>query len=348
MDKKIWINGVFNILKNGDFRLINYASSLGKLIIGISSDELTKELSGNPPWHNQFERQYNLLSLKGVYEVLIYNDEKELIEFLKKIEPDSIIIGSDKTGEDIILSEFDDKVIYFDQKNISKIDVKPERGHVYHTLKNQLIDLRNFVFTNKTQGEVEREYGWEAAMYWSNIYNKELDDFFEIKPGDVFVDLGSNIGMSSTYAELKGASKIYSIEPDPNIFECLTKNSGSNWILDNVAISDHMGNLAIKLWPSDEKILVQSITFDNYIQKHNITKIDYLKIDIEGAELPVIYSISDKNWGLIDKLFIEYHEDVYNFSEETRNGLINFLLSKGFINYHVRLGGYQTLLYFWR
>jgi FkbM family methyltransferase len=260
-------------------------------------------------------------------------------------QPHQLIALTDGIIFEVSTQHFDE-----DSYRVFKGDsnLNPERGHVYHTLNNQIVDLRKFDFIDKTQAEVEQQYGWEAAMYWSNIQNKELEEFFEIKPGDTFVDLGGNIGMSSTYAELKGVAKIYVAEPDPNIFECLNKNKGNNWVIDNTAISDHNGGINIKIWPGDETIQVPSITFNTFVQKHNITKIDYLKIDIEGAELPVIKAISDNVWGVVDKLFIEYHEDVYNFSEETRNGLISLLLTKGFNNYHIKLGGYQTLMYFWR
>ena len=38
-----------------------------------------------------------------------------------------------------------------------------------------------------------------------------------IKPGDVYLDLGANIGMSALRAEMSGASKLYCIEPDPEV-----------------------------------------------------------------------------------------------------------------------------------
>jgi FkbM family methyltransferase len=264
-------------------------------------------------------------------------------------QPHQLIALTDGIIFEVSTQHFDEdsyRVIKGDTTTVKVFD--SSRGHVYHTLNNQTIDLRQFGFKGKTQAQVEHMYGWEAAMYWSNIHMKELEDFFPINPGDVFVDLGSNIGMSATYAELKGASKIYCVEPDPNVFECLVKNSGSNWVLENSAVSKYNGYETIKLWPTDSQISVQAITFNDFITKHNITKIDYLKIDIEGAELDVINSISDLNWAIIDKVFLEYHEDVYEFSAEKREGLINLLLSKGLVNYHIKLGDYQSLIYFWR
>lgn len=38
------------------------------------------------------------------------------------------------------------------------------RGHVYHTLNNKIIDLQNFDY-EIPQFECEIKYGWEACMY---------------------------------------------------------------------------------------------------------------------------------------------------------------------------------------
>ncbi len=124
MDKKVWINGTFDILHNGHFRMINYASSLGKLIIGIDSDKRVKELKGiNRPYHNQFERQYNLLSVKGVYNVVVFDSSDELRELLKLNTPDYFVIGSDYKNKEIIGSEYANEIIYFERINFSTTEI---------------------------------------------------------------------------------------------------------------------------------------------------------------------------------------------------------------------------------
>jgi len=200
-----------------------------------------------------------------------------------------------------------------------------------------------------SQSEVESTYGWEACMYWTNIVHTELDnEFFQINPGDVYVDLGSNVGMNCAYAETRGASKIYAIEPDPDVFKALEKNAGDNWVLENIAISDKVGFMEISMWPNWQvKRILRCTTLDEIVKKHNIEKIDYLKIDIEGGEKEAIHGISPETWAKVDKIFIEFHEDVFGYSDEARTEFIKNIQQHGF-NFHVKLGNPQSFLYFWK
>ncbi len=124
MNKTVWVNGTFDVLHNGHFSMINYAASLGKLIVAIDSDDRVKQLKGcDRPYHNQFERQYNLLSIKGVYDVLVFNSDDELINLLKKNTPDYFVIGSDYKNKKIIGSEYAKEIVYFDRINFSTTEI---------------------------------------------------------------------------------------------------------------------------------------------------------------------------------------------------------------------------------
>jgi hypothetical protein len=61
----------------------------------------------------------------------------------------------------------------------------------------------------------------------------------------------------------------------------------------------------------------------NYIDK----KIDFLKIDIEGAETKVLIDIQEQ-LHFVEKIFVEYHS--FNNQKQTLNEIINILTKAGF------------------
>jgi D-beta-D-heptose 7-phosphate kinase/D-beta-D-heptose 1-phosphate adenosyltransferase len=124
--KKVWINGTFDVLHYGHFKLINYAKTLGDyIVIGIDSDERVKSLKGDDrPYHTQSERRYNLLSVMGINKVTIFNTDEELINTIQLEIPDLMVIGSDYRGKKIIGSDYIPVIYYFDRiNNFSTTDI---------------------------------------------------------------------------------------------------------------------------------------------------------------------------------------------------------------------------------
>jgi D-beta-D-heptose 7-phosphate kinase/D-beta-D-heptose 1-phosphate adenosyltransferase len=114
---KIWMNGCFDILHHGHFRMIEYAASLGnKLIIGIDTDNRIKQMKGDDrPYHTTAERLFNLKSIKGVSDVCIFNTDDDLIRLIQKYKPDIFVIGSDYKDKPIIGSEHAKEIRYFNR-----------------------------------------------------------------------------------------------------------------------------------------------------------------------------------------------------------------------------------------
>lgn len=120
-NKKIWINGTFDVLHFGHLKLLEYASSLGYLKIGIDSDDRVKLLKGKErPFNDQEKRKFFLESLKFVNEVVIFNNENDLIKKIKDYKPEIMVIGDDYELENIVGHELIENIIFFNKiKNIS-------------------------------------------------------------------------------------------------------------------------------------------------------------------------------------------------------------------------------------
>ena len=137
---------------------------------------------------------------------------------------------------------------------------------------------------------------------------------FDIKDDYVVVDAGANVGAFTLYAASKATSgKIYAIEGDKNEFGRLVENieinSFSNVETINAALTDIVGDVTfsdshVQPLKTDSmtksnyvfKGLCKSLTLTELINNYNITKIDFLKLDIEGSEFQVF-----KESGWLDK-----------------------------------------------
>ena len=114
---KIWLNGCFDVLHHGHFKLIQHAASFGgEVIIGIDSDERVKKLKGEGrPFHSESERAFNLKQIKGVDIVMVFDSDEKLKELLERYKPDKFFIGSDYIGKEIIGGEFAKQIVIFNK-----------------------------------------------------------------------------------------------------------------------------------------------------------------------------------------------------------------------------------------
>lgn len=123
-----------------------------------------------------------------------------------------------------------------------------------------------------------------------------------VKKGMTVVDAGANIGyFTLLMARLVGRSgKVHAFEPGRENVELLKKNialnSRENVIVNDMALSDKAGELNFYISasnPQDHRIIkdlrekrksykVKSITLNDYFKN---SKVDFIKMDIQGAEL---------------------------------------------------------------
>lgn len=227
-------------------------------------------------------------------------------------------------------------------------------GKQFYTKNKQLIDISTWdISSSPSINELENKYGWEGAMAYGNLINDELNQHGPgIQPGDVYLDLGANVGMSALRAELSGASKLYCIEPDPGVYEALEMNKSDKWENFNLAISDYDGEINIPKWPNWwEEVSRPCITLENFFYSNKISHIDYMKVDIEGHEIKIMPQISKAIYDKIDKIFVEYHENTEIEDDERNKNRIKFIKSiesRGYNNHFVHLGWSQSFMYFWK
>lgn len=129
-----------------------------------------------------------------------------------------------------------------------------------------------------------------------------------LEPGMTFFDLGANVGLFSIPAAKKvGGGLVYAFEPCSWTYELLRKNVSLNSI-ENVrtyrlALGDYTGEAVMHLYNRGrdghntigkpinmiDKVIGQEtvavMTLDDFIESNGISRIDVMKVDIEGCEL---------------------------------------------------------------
>ena len=141
------------------------------------------------------------------------------------------------------------------------------------------------------------------------------------KDDKVILDLGGNIGLFALHVT-PWAEKIITVEPTPSHM-ALNKHITSKF--SNVqhleaAISNKTGQIEFFTFGSNTTMnslinrggghfTVDSITIQDLIEKFNLPKVDFIKLDIEGSETialneDIIEYMSKK----VSKILIEFHE----------------------------------------
>lgn len=115
---KVMVNGTFDIIHRGHLMMLQHAKGLGDhLLVAIDTDRRVKELKGeNRPINNQDDRRYMLESLKCVNTVYFFDSKEELIDIMKKYQPDIYVKGSDWNRDRPSTAEqYCKQVIYYDR-----------------------------------------------------------------------------------------------------------------------------------------------------------------------------------------------------------------------------------------
>ena len=113
-----FVNGCFDLLHPGHIELLKYARSFGDyLIVAIDSDRKVAEMKGpSRPIFSQGDRSNMLSSIRYVDVVHVFDTKEELEDLLESIKPDTMVVGSDWKGKEVVGSHYAKSVRFFDRQ----------------------------------------------------------------------------------------------------------------------------------------------------------------------------------------------------------------------------------------
>ncbi len=138
------------------------------------------------------------------------------------------------------------------------------------------------------------------------VYERAETAFFRgaFRAGMTFVDVGANVGLYSALAARAGAAAILAIEPHEETFSFLEKTLAANNASSRAiraAAADREGEIVLHSNPQnkgDNRVYADPLlenaetaccaTLDALCAGAGIERIDFLKIDVQGAELMVL------------------------------------------------------------
>jgi FkbM family methyltransferase len=187
-----------------------------------------------------------------------------------------------------------------------------------------------------------------------------------IREGDVVVDIGGNVGMFSRRAWEKGASQIIAFEPQRKAYLMYLLNSKENMMPFNMAVSDSFSAFDLEFGESKRNIgggsitgiyrergqeilhseRVVSVSLDWLFEKGILKYVDFLKVDVEGAEIQVLNGISDENLRKFRCIAIEIHRSVVD--DATKDAMVQRIQRLGYSLFTMSWGENLIMINCWR
>ena len=181
----------------------------------------------------------------------------------------------------------------------------------------------------------------------SDLYNR-------ISDGAVIFDIGANIGSTAMhFATCAKNTTVYGFEPDAHNFKIATNNiklnNFKNITLYNFGLGDKKmqsklfikddNNRGMNRILNDEKSelsysVIDVNTLDDVVEEIKPTKIDVIKIDVEGFEMKVLTGAKNTLLKFKPKLFLETNNSLLANHQSSISDVVQFLIT---LNYKLSI-----------
>jgi FkbM family methyltransferase len=191
---------------------------------------------------------------------------------------------------------------------------------------------------------------YQQAIANSSVFDSTWQFFYQwIRAGDVFFDVGANVGVFSLPAALKG-SQTYAFELLSENVAHLVEAADWNGVKENlkvnqIAIGDSEGQVSFGGFSAWGQVLsyqnhlgskiAPATTLDIFICEKSVARVDVLKIDIEGSELRALKGADTLLRRDLPDIIIEANALTCGSNDYSYRELLRILSSYGYKIYRI-------------
>jgi FkbM family methyltransferase len=221
---------------------------------------------------------------------------------------------------------------------------------IFHLFPHLTRNQRTVVTPDGMRINVRLDDTIDQAIWLRGAYERTTLGLFRhlVQPGDVVVDVGAHIGQYSLVAAAIAGEqgRVYAVEPNPTIRKRLVENvalnDATNVVILPFALGGERSNAILRIpslegntgtaslgyvGPAAQEIDVEVHTMDSlFAERPN--KLDVIKIDVEGSELPVLEGAATIVAACKPAIVFEA-EDLY-FGREKGRAVLAFLQGVGY------------------
>jgi FkbM family methyltransferase len=207
---------------------------------------------------------------------------------------------------------------------------------IYHIFKINFNTLRVFIDVDGVKYKLI-SYDELSILAYLEPW---MDKYLRVRNGEVFIDVGAHVGKYALkVAKVNPASLVIAIEPGRSQFNALVdgikKNNLRNVTPLNIAAWDGTAILKLRTYSATGTSTVidglgtgrlmciedvEARPLDDVVNGLGLKRVDWVKIDVEGAELHVLRGFKDSIVKFKPKIIIEVKEfnrkEVFEFFEE--------------------------------
>ncbi|MGC4100316.1 FkbM family methyltransferase [Ferruginibacter sp.] len=239
------------------------------------------------------------------------------------------------------------------KQNLGKVYRWGLRTFIYNDINSALFFKNGY---RKKINDKKILVPFKFSWVYPNEYEVDKTDFIKIhcKEGNVVFDIGAHMGVFSYFlaCQVGKTGKVFSFEPAPLTYKMLQHTIAYNHLENTVeanqmAMAEKAGELTFYIYSNSKissgnslsplnpagtshGITVKTVTLDDFFEEKKLSRLDFIKIDAEGAELEILKGGQKTIRQYKPYITLEVHPRVFVPSDKIMIELFDLIVSMGY------------------